>query len=153
MNVLQFRGEDLDGNRTCCTGRQVAMVLDALLASPELRSSVWYAGALETYPAFGLYEGAELEQITDIIGLIETIRAAPQLLDGVFIAINSGETPDAAWPTITADGPMEKAARNSMVELHAFDTSWIEVYTELSDLAASLRQRFGGRLVDGTATA
>ena len=76
------------------------------------------------------------------------MRAAKQLLDGVVIAVPSAEAPDALPQIITADGPRAKVARNSVVEVRAFDTTWVEVYTEVPELVTSLQNRFGGKLVE-----
>ncbi len=148
MKVLHLRGEDLNGSHICCTGPQIAMVLQALLTAPELRNCRWYAGAIETYPTFGMYESGQLEVVEDLTSLIERVTLAGQLFDGIIVAIPPAEAPDLRSQMITADGSMDKAVRNSLVEVHAFDTSWVEVYTEMPELIESIQGQLGGKLVD-----
>jgi hypothetical protein len=95
-----------------------------------------------------MYESGQLEVVEDLTSLIERVTLVGQLFDGIIVAIPPAEAPDLRSQMITADGSMDKAVRNSLVEVHAFDTSWVEVYTEMPELIESIQGQLGGKLVD-----
>ncbi len=115
---------------------------------PDLQNCIWYAGAFECYPATTGYESSTLEEVADLPELVHKLRATGQLLDGVLVAVPSATLPDIIFHNISADGPMNKLVRNSVVEIHAFDTSWVEVYTEIRQVIGTLTNRFGGEIAE-----
>lgn len=125
-------------------------MLDALTSMPEMKSCIWYAGAIDVIgKRFAPYEKRTLERVDDIAHLLGMIRSATQLLDGVFVAFNN-ESPGLLEGEITADGPMLPVTKGATVEVHAFDTTWIEIYSSDPLLFERLKQRFPGesRMVD-----
>jgi hypothetical protein len=148
VNLLQLSGEDPDGKPISCTGQQIARILEAIIAMPDLRDCTWYAAALDAYPRFLNYGSSTLEEVTCLSGLTNTIRATGQFLDGILAAVPSAESPEVVARYITADGPMNKVIQNSSVEIHAHDTTWIEVYTDMPQVLQDLQNRFGGRIVE-----
>jgi hypothetical protein len=125
-------------------------VLDELASMSETSSSSWYAGAIDVIgKSFAPYEDRKLKRVDDIDVLLGMIRSAPQLLDGIFVAID-GQPQGAITGEITADGPMLPVTEGATVEVHAFDTTWIEIYSRDSHLIEKLKQRFpgGSKVVD-----
>jgi hypothetical protein len=146
MAVLQLSGKDIDGDAVCCTGQQLANVLDWLVTDSGVKGCSWYAGAIECHPGFGDFEGPVPERVATPVELITRLRTVGQLLDGIFVVTPHGEAPIVRATRLTADGPMEQLVGNAVVELHAFDTSWIEVYSSSPTVLAGLQDFFGGTL-------
>ncbi|MEA1673046.1 hypothetical protein [Nitrospirillum sp. BR 11163] len=145
MLTLDIRGADIDGDQVTCTGMQVASILDFIATLPELGIGTWYAGAVE-----GLgkrledYEEPAPRLVPALSDLLQRIRGIPQLLDGVFAWVPGQETPRVEAKNFTADGPMAPLVLNALVEIWAFDTSYIEVYTERTSIIAAIQDRFMG---------
>jgi hypothetical protein len=145
MPTLQINGIDIDGSRVVCTGSQIALLLDLLSREPELSGCHWYAGALDNFgPAIDPYQPGEPRLVYDFKYLVESVRSTQQLLDGIFVAMRSEEKPILLSQLFTADGPMEKVVENCIVEVHAFDTSWIELYSNDTALIRRFADRFPG---------
>ena len=145
MPILQLSGTDIDGDRIVCTGSQIASVLSLLSEEAALAGCDWYAGAIDNFgPGIAPYQEHEPFRVPDFGQFVETIRSAPQLLDGIFVAMRVGEKPVLLHPIFTADGPMENAVGNCIIELHAFDTSWVELYSADTGLMRRMADRFPG---------
>lgn len=114
---------------------------------PDLRECAWYAGALTTHPPGSRYGGNKLEKVNDLPQLLRSLQASGQLDDGIIAAIPPDTQPDVIEKVISADGPMTKIINNSTMELHAFDSYLIEIYTEIPQIVEALRDRFGGIMV------
>src|SRR5437588_13020627 len=123
MPILELSARDIDGDRTPCTGAQVAAVLGLLSKQPEIEACHWYAGALRIFasPLVPEHEG-EPRRIARLETFIKQIGLVVQLDDGIIFAIKDESEPIVLHSLFTADGPMERAVGNSVVELHAFDT-------------------------------
>jgi hypothetical protein len=151
--ALQLNHSDFN-DTAACLGPQVASVLDALAALPELLDTAWYAGAFdmiwpeEIRGALRKYEASEPVLIDDIGTFVPLVRKVGQFLDGVFFSVPVGQPPLVAVKLLTADGPIEKLVTNAIVQVCAFDTSWIEIGTEDESMIRSLQLRFGGKIVD-----
>jgi len=151
--VLQLSHSDFN-DTAACLGPQVAAVLDALTALPELSNAAWYAGGFEMiWPeeireALRLYESNEPVMIDDIGTFVPLVRKVGQFLDGVFFSVPAGQPPAVAVKLLTADGPIEKMMTNAIVQVCAFDTSWIEIGTENEAMIRNLQLQFGGKIVD-----
>jgi hypothetical protein len=142
-----LQGSDIDGDEYVCTGPQIASVLDALARTPELSRCTWYAAAIDANdPALETYVTDYWKAVANIGDLVERVRATRQLLDGVFIAIEGSNWPERTAEPITAYTPMARLAANSVVELRAFDTTYVEIYSDHPEPIDRLRQRFGGEL-------
>ncbi|WP_044558651.1 hypothetical protein [Azospirillum sp. B4] len=147
MLVLQIRGNDIDDDRVTCTGAQVATVLDFIAAVPALAGGDWYAGAVDGLGArLTEYEVLEPIPVPALADLLHRIRNIPQLLDGVFALVPRHEIPRLTGDCFSADGPMEPLIHNALVEIKAFDTSFVEVYTDQPSLITVVQQRFGGEV-------
>ena len=151
--VLQLNHSDF-GDTAACLGPQVATVLDALAALPELSGTAWYAGAFdmiwpeEIREPLRKYETNEPVPIEDIGSFVPLVRKVGQFLDGVFFSVPAGQPPLVAVKLLTADGPIEKLVTNAIVQVCAFDTSWIEIGTEDEPMVRNLQLRLGGKIVD-----
>lgn len=150
MNVLQLQGKEINDDDTSCTGKQVAAVLSLVLSAQDFTGFSWYAAALVSYLSIDLCQHKNFDKITDISQLIEKIKPVVQLEDGVIIAIENGTLPITDAEFITAEAPTYKFVMQSLIEIRVFDTSWIEVYTEVSQIIVALQNRFGGRLRPST---
>ena len=150
--ALQLHNHDFK-DTAACLGPQVAAVLDDLIMLPELSSATWYAAAFEMiWPveireALQVYAANQPVPIVDIRSFIPLVRKVGQFLDGVIFSVPLGDAPVVATKLLTADGPISKQVTNSIVEICAFDTSWIEVVTDVSALIEQLQKRFGGQMV------
>lgn len=146
MNVLQLQGEDINGDQICCSGEQVITVLSAILSVQNFDGFSWYAAALVSFPPTDFCQDERFEEVTDLNQLMEKISLVEQLEDGVILAIKSDVIPSIDADFITAEAPMRKFLMQSTLEIRMFDTSWIEVYTEIPQITVALQNRFGGRL-------
>jgi endonuclease YncB( thermonuclease family) len=146
--IIRLRGEDIDGDRFSCTGEQVASVLEELIGMPELAESTWYAASLDAFDtAITPCQTDDFAKIENLENVIEHVRAIGQLLDGVFIAIQGVDAPERNTPApISATRPMANFAKNSTVEVRAYDTSWVAIYTDHSEILDKLRSVFCGEL-------
>jgi hypothetical protein len=148
MQILQLRGEDIDGDEFSCTGPQLAKVLDELTEMPELTACAWFAAAVDAIEP-GQLEPFGADQWTEILNIktvIEQVRATRQFLDGVFVAIENSDWPEKTAEAITAYTPMTRSAANSKIELRAYDTTFVEIYSDHPELIERLRPHFGGEL-------
>ncbi|RJF94866.1 hypothetical protein D3874_03370 [Oleomonas cavernae] len=145
--LLQLGGDQIDGSGFSCTGTQIAAVLDVLLTLPEAAAWTWYAAAIDVFgPPLEPWHTPRFHVVEAIADLVERIRSVNQLLGGVVIAMPDG----SALPEmgdVTADGVSEKLVGGSVLELHAFDTTWIEVYADRADLLERLAQQYAGASV------
>jgi hypothetical protein len=148
--VLQLNATDFDDN-VVCLGPQVASVLEALIALPELSKAAWYAasvdaiGSPEVRAAFRSYEPREPRPIGDMATFVSLVLRAVQFLDGVFFAVPVGQAPDVTAKFLTSDGPIERLVANSIVEVCAADTSLIWISTDISSIIDRLPVRFGSK--------
>ncbi|MDZ5650267.1 hypothetical protein [Nitrospirillum sp. BR 11828] len=125
----------------------MASVLDFIAALPELGIGTWYAGAVEGLgERLGDYEEPVPRLVPALSDLLRRIRGIPQLLDGVFAWVPGQEIPRVEAENFTADGPMAPLVLNALVEIWAFDTSYIEVYTERSSVITAIQNRFVGNV-------
>jgi hypothetical protein len=150
-NPFQLTGAQVNGDDVPCTGPQIAIVLRALMDQPELIECDWYAAALDPFELLSDYSAATLHHVQDMDDLIGRVGAVGQLSDGVFVAVPRSCVPACGDAHMSADGPAERLVANSIVELHAFDTSWIEVYSPEQTLLAALGAQFdkaGERVLD-----
>jgi hypothetical protein len=49
---------------------------------------------------------------------------------------------------VSAEGPSRKRSKDSQIEVVAFDSTLIEVTTDIEDILENLRGRFGGTMVE-----
>ena len=145
MPILQLSAKDIDGDRTPCTGAQVAAILDLLSKQPEIEAHHWYAGALGIFgsPLVPQY-AREPMRIGHFDTFVEQIGLVVQLDDGIIFAMKDEGEPILRHAVFTADGPMHRAVENSFIEMHAFDTSWIELYSDDLVLMRRLANQFPG---------
>jgi hypothetical protein len=117
MYVLKFNGKKIDGDsRFCCTGSQLAILLEALVAVPKLVGCTWYVGVLDAFaPPIPRHSGSDAQRVIDMATLFEDIRARPQFLDGVILAVCGGSCPEVVASNVTAEGPTENLVTNSIV--------------------------------------
>jgi len=145
--LLQLGGDQIDGSEFSCTGTQIAAVLDVLLALPEAADWTWYAAAIDVFgPPLEPWHTPRFHVVDAIADLVEGIRSMNQLLDGVVIAM-SDSSALSEMGDVTADGVPEKLVDGSVLELHAFDTTCIEVYADRADLLERLAHRYNGASV------
>jgi hypothetical protein len=152
--VLQLYRDEFNDDAVCL-GPQVASVLDALIAQPELSKATWYAASIDaighTRAAFQNYETREPRPIGDVASFVSLVRRTVQFLDGVFFSVPVGQTPNIAVEFLTSDGPIEKLVTNSIAELCAADTSLIWIGTDILTLIERMQERFGGKALQSTA--
>jgi Holliday junction resolvasome RuvABC ATP-dependent DNA helicase subunit len=55
--------------------------------------------------------------------------------------------PEALDEHVSAEGPSGKRSRISQMEVLAFDSTFIEITTDVESLLLTLRDRFGGAIV------
>jgi hypothetical protein len=151
--ALQLNHNDFN-DTAACLGPQVASVLDALAALPELSDTAWYAGAFdmiwptEVRQALRKYEACESVAIDEIRSFVPLVRKVGQFLDGVFFSVPVGQPPLVAVKLLTADGPIQQLVTNAFVQVCAFDTSWIEIGSEDKAMIRQMQLRLGGKIVD-----
>lgn len=142
--VLALKGKAIDGEGVSCTGAQIALVLECLLDAKELSDCAWYAGALDAMnsPAFEPFDKAPTI-VGDLGDFLHRLRATIQLLDGVIFAVPTGASPVLAASGVSAEGPRDLNVLNSLVEILAFDTTFIEVVSRGRTLVEHVDRRFG----------
>lgn len=149
VNILKLTGNQVNDDEATCTGRQIATILSALEVLPVLTECDWYAGALDGY---GLripeFEEAVLKPVPNTPGFIEQIAAVPQLLDGIIVAVPRTQEPAIGSDFVSADGPEGRVVANSLVEVHVFDTTWIEIYSDDETLLCALAAKFNNLGLD-----
>jgi hypothetical protein len=149
--VLQLGHTDFN-DTAACLGPQVASVLDALIALPELSGVAWYAASVDAIAppvvreALANYETDECP-ISDVQNFVSLVHHTGQLLDGVFFSVPMGQEPIVAVKLLTADGQIKKLVANSLVQVCAFDTTWIEIGSDIPILIERMQGRFGGKML------
>lgn len=143
MLTLHLAGQDIDGDDISCSGRQIAEVLELLLGLKSLADCVWYAGSIDCF-------GASIEPFRDRVlkivanpwRLSAILRTKTQLRDGVFVAVPRADPPRMLAGAVTAYGSEDRIVSNSRLEMRAFDTTSLEIYTDDPRIADQLRGRF-----------
>ncbi len=121
----------------------MAVVLEALIAMPALVGCAWYAGAVETLDGpQSPYFACDARRVWDMADFIQKVKACSQLLNGVILAMKGSVCPEILITDVTAEGPMEKFLEDTLVEVRAFDTSYIEVYTDSENIITDLHCLF-----------
>jgi hypothetical protein len=143
MQSHHLVGRDIDGDDITCSGRQIALVLELLLSLRGLSDCVWYAGSIDCFGnSIEPFHQHRLKIVTNPTQLVEAIRAKTQLLDGVFVAIRGLDPPQMLTSMVTAYSSTDRIAANSILEVRAFDSQSVEVYTDNPLITARVQARF-----------
>jgi hypothetical protein len=147
MFAWALNGKDIDGSSVSCTGVQIASVLDLLGSTDVLRSATWYAGRLDVIgaPQFLDHFDDHLSVVPSLSDLIASVRLKPQLMDGIFVASDVAYASSLSGTKLTPPSrPIGRLLESSMVEVVAFDTTWIEIYSDHGEIIELLRSQYGG---------
>jgi hypothetical protein len=147
MFAWALNGKDIDGSSVSCTGSQIASVLDLLKSADVLHSATWYAGGLDVIggPQFHDHSADRLSIVPNLSDLIAAVRLTPQLMDGIFLASDAATASSLSEAKLISGRPIGRLSESSIVEVVAFDTSWIEIYSDLGEVIDLLQNRDGGR--------
>jgi hypothetical protein len=152
--VLQLGARDFN-DTAVCLGPQVAAVLETLMALPKLSESDWYAACVEVISldqealaAMAPYETVDRAFIADVDAFVALSRSVTQYLEGIFYAVPDGVAPEIP-NAFSMNDPLDKLVSNSIVEVRADDTTWIEVATDSRSIVEQAQQRFGGNVLAG----
>lgn len=145
VHTIYIRSKSFQSS-VICEGVQIAEIvreIDALL--PSL---AWYVADIEFYDYLDDQHPRDPKPVAigDANALIEFSRSVSQFLSGVFAGVPRGiETPrfrdGGLWSEDT--GEEVEDLGDSVIEVRAFDTSWIEVTSRDRDVIGALRDRFG----------
>jgi hypothetical protein len=146
--MIQLDGLQLTGEAFSCTGHQLALVVASLRSVAS--DCVWFVADLEAQ-GYSLPPAWINAHTPIMFGATDELAAfaegVPQFLAGVFLAAPSARLPPV-WSRSfwTDDEPFEELD-GTILEIRAFDTSWIEVYADEEARLHGLAQRFGGAIV------
>lgn len=140
---IQLDGRHIDGSRSSCLGRHVTSILNVL--EPLLEDITWYCADVRTnrpdasaWPA----ATAEVVSIGSTSDFLERVSRVDQFESGVFLALlRVGSSPNIRHDPATEDPPFSELG-DAVVEMRAFDTSYIELYARGIALLEPLASRF-----------
>ncbi|NET47730.1 MAG: hypothetical protein F6K09_03195 [Merismopedia sp. SIO2A8] len=140
--TMTLRGEQINGDRVCCTGNQLAAVLHALDA--VLQDEQWYAADIavnQRFPWASLSSQNQAAHIGNIENLARFATQIDQFLSGIFLAVPSYISPIWNRSFDTEDEPTHDLG-DAILEIRAFDTSYFELYTSNPQIFDLLRASF-----------
>jgi hypothetical protein len=144
MYVVRLKGSQINGNEISCTGEQLVIILNVFKSI--LARYKWFAADLTTNNgALPLQLRGQVQPflVGNIQDLIRAASNIDQLFSGVFLAI-----PESAegiknrkfWDT--EDIPNEEDIELSDLEIHAFDTTYFEIFAKEPFLLEKLCEFF-----------
>jgi hypothetical protein len=151
--TIQLKGRDIDGDCVTCTIAQLLLILGELESACGQSSLVWYGDqmdpALGQLSRFGTLSPLKIGAISDVQSLLRSL-SYPQIDFGLFIAISADAVAPASDTTLSVQGPSGQRHAGSVIELLAFDDTYVEVTTERDDVVRGLMARFPGGKILGS---
>lgn len=142
VSTITLSGEQINGDRICCTGHQLATVLQHL--KPLLKDEQWYIADIAANHGLPLAltpAESNVVNIGEIEDLIRFTFQIDQYLSGIFLAIPSHLNPTWNRHFDTEDEPTNNLG-DAILEIRAFDTSYFELYTSKPQLLDALHASF-----------
>jgi hypothetical protein len=126
-----------------CTGSQVAEVIACV--SRVTRGLVWYAADVEApTSSFAVQRSSVPVRIGEEQECISRVRVVDQFEAGVFVGISaSNENPRFRNGGLWTEDPVEVELADSVVEVRAFDTTFIEVLSCEREVLREVGRIFG----------
>lgn len=141
LYILRISGKLIDGESVSCTGKQMRELL--VRVEPWVRNCNWYMLDIKMNNSvdlpLGTAQGGQAlseEALRDFCGLVD------QFTSGIFLAVPRGiPQPALDLDAVTEDEPSSDIG-DARLEIRAFDTSYFEIYTPVSELAERLHQLY-----------
>lgn len=152
VGTIQLSGRDIDGDDVSCTVAQFIAVFRMIAAYPEGRDLLWYGGDFE--PAVGplaRYAGRVALPIGNIGCMLELLGSLGfyQLDFGLFAGFSPSNDPIAVHEEVSAEGEPGQRIKGSLIEVIAYDDTFIEVTTSRAGILDDFRNRFPAANVIG----
>jgi hypothetical protein len=147
MSTIRLCGNDIDGDTVSCTGSQLATVFETIAQTDSRPDCVWHAADVDPSPGeLARYGGNAIHLIGGIDRVVDLIGNRPQV-DFGFFSEACFDRFGKPSEHVSAEGPSRKRSKDSRIEVVAFDSTFIEVTTDIEDILENLRDRFGGTSV------
>lgn len=142
VSTITLSGEQINGDRICCTGDQLATVLKGL--KPLLKDEQWFITDIAANHVFTLARTPTESNVVNIGGIEDLIHFALQIdqfLSGIFLAVPSHLHPN--WNrSFDTEGEPTNDLGDAILEIRAFDTSYFELHTSTPQLLDVLHASF-----------
>lgn len=144
--VLRLEGFQLTGEHTVGSGHQLTMIIDAL--RQHTTDCVWFVADLDALyllpeELVRVHEPVVVGTADDLVAFVEPV---PQFLGGVFLAVPHERLPPVWSRSFWTDDQPFEDLDGARFEIRAYDTTYIEVYTDQEDLLRGLAEHFGGTI-------
>ena len=139
--ILRLRGESIDGRHVCCLGSQLARIVTSLMG--QLADVSWYIADVEVIGTSRLAQGQTPQFVGQSHQFVALVQDVDQFLRGVFLAVRGGRLQPHFRERIDTEDPVNVDLGDALVEIRAFDTTYFELLTMDSAIAAVGAAGFG----------
>ncbi len=133
------------GDHVVCLGAHIARVIEAI--SERQPALVWYAGDVSAVGGDAVWPAtATPVRLGDGVELARIARTVDQFLSGVFAAFRDDDNlaPRFRDGGLWTEDPPDADLGSALVEVRAFDATYVEVISRDGDLLVALAARLGG---------
>jgi hypothetical protein len=132
MNVIRLKGIQIKNDEFSCTGEQLIIILKAI--EKTLTEYQWFVADLTTNDGYipeKLRSQIEPLPVGSTKDLIQSLSNIDQFFSGIFIAVpNSVKVIGNRDEWNTEDMPDDDNFEALALEIHAFDTSYFEIFAK-----------------------
>ena len=127
-----------------CLGEQLIEILDFIELYPAIKDAIWYASDLDSSPIpecirkFGDFIPKKVGNTRDLITICQHVD---QFLSGIFLAF-SKDVGDHLNEEFGTEDKEFRDIGDAVLEIRAFDTTFLEVYTNDYNLVHKIAEKF-----------
>jgi len=144
--VVQLKGYEINGSTFSCEDEQIALVIEAL--GDTVQQCVWFVSDIDEQ-IDGPRLSPEGVKIPVLVGdhheTVGFLRQVSQFFWAVFLAVPIGCLP-VQWIGIGAEDELFRDIGDAIVELCAFDSSFIQVFARDAAILEPIIACFGGKI-------
>jgi hypothetical protein len=145
--VVQRNGREINGSKFSCEGEQIALIIEAF--GELVRQCVWFVSDIdEQIDGPRLFpEGVKIPVLVgDRAETVAYLRQVTQFVWAVFLAVPVDRLP-VQWGEVWAESEPFQDIGDAIVEICAFDSSFIQVYARDAAILEPIVARFGGEIL------
>lgn len=144
--VIQLKGHQINGSMFSCEGSQIALIIEAF--GEIVQQCSWFVSDIDDQ-IDGPRLFPENVKIPALIGgrdeIVRFLRRVSQFVWAVFLAVPVDSLP-VQWGEIGAEDVLFRDIGGAIVEIRAFDSSFIQIYARDAAVLEPIIARFGGEI-------
>lgn len=140
--MIRLRGEHFGRGHVVCLGWQLARVIDAL--SRTTPSMLWYCADVDTNGLNPFYSDirSQVMLIGEAQELLSRVVKVDQFWSGIFFGVSAPKASPRLRENSSTEDAVPSDMGDALVEVRAFDTTYIEVVGVDCSVFSSLFQEF-----------